>query len=139
MALRQDLAYDQKLDKVFGYVDLGEISVSNSEELATEALVFQIVSYTTYFKCPIAYFLIKNSLSSDLLAELLKTAVIMLDDIGITVRSMTCDGTPSNVKAYENLGCSLDQNNFKPHFPYPNGQHNIYCFLDAAHNVKISP
>lgn len=138
MALRQDLAYDQKLDKVFGYVDLGEISVSNPEELATEALVFQIVSYTTYFKCPIAYFLIKNSLSGDLLAELLKTAVTMLDDIGITVRSMTCDGAPSNVKAYECLGCSLDQNNFKPHIPHPNGQDNIYCFLDAAHMIKLA-
>ncbi|CAG4939186.1 unnamed protein product [Parnassius apollo] len=59
MALRQNLAYDQKLDKVVGYVDLGPIPVSDPEKLASEALVFQIVSYGVRFKSPIAYFLLQ--------------------------------------------------------------------------------
>ncbi|CAG5007331.1 unnamed protein product [Parnassius apollo] len=101
MALKQNLAYDQKLDKVVGYVDLGPIPVSDPEKLASVALVFQIVSYGIRFKCPIAYFFIANNLSGELLSELIKTTVILLDEIGVTVRSLTCDGAASNVKAYE--------------------------------------
>ncbi|CAG4944169.1 unnamed protein product [Colias eurytheme] len=138
MALKQDLIYDQKLDKVFGYVDLGKIVVSDPEEMATEALVFQIVSYTTHFKCPIAYFFIKNTLHAELLAELLHTAVVLLTEIGITVRSMTCDGAPSNIRAYQFLGCQLQPENFQPYFSHPNGRDKIYCFLDAAHMLKLA-
>lgn len=138
MALKQNLAYDQKLDKVVGYVDLGPISVSDPEKLASEALVFQIVSYGVRFKCPIAYFFIANSLPGELLSELIKTTIILLDEIGVTVRSLTCDGASSNIKAYEYLGCSLDQNNLKPSFQHPNGKSNIYCLLDAAHMLKLA-
>lgn len=138
MAVKQDLSYDPKLDKVFGYVDLGKILVTDPEEIATEALVFQIVSYTTYFKCPVAYFFIKNSLHGELLAELLNTVVLLLSEIGITVRSMTCDGAPSNIKAYQYLGCCLEQDNFKPYFPHPSSDSKIYCFLDAAHMLKLA-
>lgn len=138
MALKQDLAYDQKLDKVIGYVDLGPIPVCDQEKLATEALVFQIVSYSHRFKCPIAYFYIQNCLEGELLSELLKTAITLLYEIGITVRSLTCDGASSNVKAYKCLGCCLDQKDFRPYFQHPNGPNNVFCLLVAAHMLKLA-
>ncbi|RVE40921.1 hypothetical protein evm_014429 [Chilo suppressalis] len=138
MSVKKDLSPDQKTGKIFGYVDLGEITVSDPEQLASEALVFQIVSYGHYFKCPIAYFFIPNCLSGDLLAELLHTAIILLHEIDITVRSLTCDGAASNIKAYECLGCSLEEDNWKPYFLHPNSVTNVYCILDAAHILKLA-
>ncbi|CAG4938950.1 unnamed protein product [Parnassius apollo] len=82
----------------------GLIPASDPEKLASEALVFQIVSYGVRFKCPIAYFFLANNLSGELLSKLIKTTIILLDEIGVTVRSLTCDGASSNVKAYEYLG-----------------------------------
>ncbi|CAG5058857.1 unnamed protein product [Parnassius apollo] len=108
MALKQNLAYDQKLDKVVGYVDLEPIPVNYPEKLASEALVFKLC-LTMYVLIVQLHIFIANNLSGELLSELIKTTIILLDEIGVTVRSLTCDGASSNVKAYEYLGCSLEQ------------------------------
>lgn len=55
MSLRQQIVYDQTKDKHRGFIDYGTISQNISQEL-TEVLVFQIVSYTRKFKCPITCF-----------------------------------------------------------------------------------
>lgn len=55
MSIRSQLMYDKKTDKHYGYVNYG--GVANLEELSTEVLVLQIVSFTKKFKLPIAYFL----------------------------------------------------------------------------------
>lgn len=138
MSLKKDLAYAPKLGKVFGYVDLGNIPVSEPEQLASEALVYQIVSYSNYFKCPIGYFFTPNSLTGELLGQITLSILIHLQEIGITVRSITCDGAKCNIKALETLGCSLSQNDFKPYFLHPNGSTNVYCLLDAAHMLKLA-
>lgn len=58
MSLRQ-IVYDQTKDKHRGFIDYGTISQNISQEL-TEVLVFQIVSYTRKFKCPITYVFINK-------------------------------------------------------------------------------
>lgn len=138
MSLKQDIAYCPKLSKVFGYVDLGDIPVDDPEQLASECLVFQIVSYTNYFKCPIGYFFTHSCLTGELLGQLINTAIRMLHEIGITVRSLTCDGARSNVKAYEFLGCSLLKNDFRPYFLHMNGVSKVNCILDPAHMLKLA-
>lgn len=45
MAIRSQVLYDVQNDKFRGCIDYGNIAVENKEELAKEALVFQIVSY----------------------------------------------------------------------------------------------
>lgn len=135
MLLKKDLSRDQKTDKIYGYVDLGQIPVTDPEQLVSEALVFQIGHY---FKCPIPYFFIQNCLSEELLAELILTAIKLLQDIGITVHSLTCDGAVSNVKAYKHLVCSFNEDNWKPNFLHSNSLTNVYCLLDAAHMLKLA-
>ena len=51
-------------------------------------LVFQIVSYTNKFKCPIAYFFI-NKINASLQAQLIKCAIEKLYEVGVIVRSLT--------------------------------------------------
>lgn len=45
MKIRKFISYDPARDRNVGYVDLGGIETCDSEELASEALFFQIVSY----------------------------------------------------------------------------------------------
>lgn len=91
MAIRETRVYDPKLDKNVGYVNLGGIANDDSEQLATEALFLQIVSFTKPFKCPVAYFLI-NKVNAHMQAQIIKCIIDQLYNIGITVRSLTCDG-----------------------------------------------
>lgn len=86
MAIRSQLLYDVKNDKQCGYIDLGGITSAGTEELATEALVFMIVSYTRPFKCPIAYFYV-NKVTANLQSQIILTAIRKLFEIGIVVRS----------------------------------------------------
>lgn len=55
MVIRTQVIHDIKADKNEGFVDYDGFLHYNSEDLATEVLVFQIASYTNIFKCPIAY------------------------------------------------------------------------------------
>lgn len=64
MAITSQIVYDKKNDKHCGYVDYGRIA-ANFEELATEALVFQVVTYSKEMKLPIDYFFV-NKMSADL-------------------------------------------------------------------------
>lgn len=100
MAIRSQVLYDTKNDKFCGYINYGTIAVENKEELAKEALVFQIVSYRCKFKCPTAYFFI-NKINANLQAQLLLHAIQLLQEIGITVRSLTCDGCGTNKKTLD--------------------------------------
>lgn len=136
MAIRKGITYDKKSDKHYGYVDLGDIVNSSSEELATEALVFQIVSFEQKFKCPIAYFFV-NKIDSSIQHQLILIAIEKLSKIGITVRSITCDGCISNIKTLNLLGCNLSCENMRPFFKNPYGQDNVYCILDPCHLLKL--
>lgn len=137
MSIRSEIKYDHKSDKYWGYVDYGGILVNDSETLATEVLIFQIVSFTTKFKCPIAYFLI-NKISAHIQSQLLLAAIRYLGDINITVRSLTCDGTVTNLKSYELLGCDFSLNDMRTHFKHPQKDSKVHCLLDPPHMIKLS-
>ena len=61
MAIKSRVIYDTNNGMFKGYVDYGsagrELNLQyNEKDIASEALVFQIVSYSTKFKIPIAHF-----------------------------------------------------------------------------------
>lgn len=137
MAIKVGKQYDKGSDKYWGGVDLGGILTSDSETFATEALVFQIVSLKEKFVCPIAYFFIYK-ISAHLQAQLVLTAIRMLADINIVVRSLTADGTQVNIKSFEILGCNFALSNMKTHFDHPIKPTKVYCILDPAHMIKLA-
>lgn len=63
-----------------------------------------IVSLKEKFVCPIDYFFI-DKISADVQARL--AAIRMLDYMDIRVRTLTADGTTSNIKTFEKLGCDF--------------------------------
>lgn len=136
MSIRKQLVWNNNKKVYAGYVDMGSIVNIDAEELATEALVFQIVSYTEKFKCPIAYFLV-NKLSADLMSEIVRVCLLKLFSVGVLVRSVTCDGAAVNIQTLKNLGCSLNPDNFTPYFKHPANDSNVHAILDACHMLKL--
>lgn len=137
MSIKSEEVYEKYKDRKWGYVDLAGIITDESERLATEVLVLQIVSYKRKFKCPIGYFFICK-ISAAIQKQLIFTAICMLHDIGITVRSLTSDGTNVNVATYEMLGCNFsDTDNMIPNFKHPKQDSRIHCIFDPAHVIKL--
>lgn len=136
MSIKSEEVYEKYKDKKWGYVDLAGIVADETEQLATEVLVLQIVSYKRKFKCPIGYFFI-SKISAAIQTQLILTAIRMLHDINITVRSLTCDGTIVNVTTYENLGCNFRAPNMITSFRHPKKDTSIHCIFDPAHMVKL--
>lgn len=60
-----------------------------------------------------------------------------LYQIGIVVRSVTCDGCHTNTKTTQQLGCNLSSENPLPHFKHHQNNSNIYFILDACQMLKL--
>lgn len=138
MSIRKTVAYDKANDRHVGYVDLGGIHPVDAEELASELLLFAIVSYTKKFKCPAAYFFV-NKPNANVLAQLTQSVICELYAVGVTVRSVTCDGPVTNLRTLEVLGCVLQHDNLEPSFKHPCDETvTVHCILDPVHMLKLA-
>ena len=136
MMIRKQLVWDDSKKVNRGYVDVAQIVSAEVDELAREALVFQIVSYRKRFKCPVAYFLV-NKIPVDLLTTLIKTCIVKLYEVGVVVRTVTCDGAYANIQALRNLGCKLETESIISHFKHPSFDCNVHAILDPCHMMKL--
>ena len=82
MGIRKHVSWDPKRQCFVGYVDYG--AESNTEYVASEALVFLVVGIYANWKEPIAYFL-TNGISGFNLSQLLKETLERLHDIVVNV------------------------------------------------------
>ncbi|GFS08920.1 THAP domain-containing protein, partial [Elysia marginata] len=136
MAIRSEYVYDSKRKCYVGGVDLGSVKVGVSEDtLATEALVFMVVGLMGHWKQAIGYFLI-NKISADTQAQLVQGAITLLNDCGMHVRAVVCDGCNTNQATARILGCNLDANVVTNFFPNPVTGQKVYFLLDACHLIK---
>lgn len=140
MAIRQQLLWDQQQRKFQGFCDYGsEITMEKNEVEAKEALVFLVVSLKATWKFPIGYFL-KHQMTSAILAELIKTALCLTAQVGIRVRSITCDGESTNCGALQNLGCAIfveRYHDIKNAFLHPSLNYEVRVILDSCHMLKL--
>lgn len=135
MAIKKQLIWESSTGKYSGNIEFGD--GSENSELATEALVFLIVSLTKRFQCPIAYFFV-NKINSNVLSTLVTSAILKLYDIGIRIWSLTCDGTSSNVQCFKKLGCdfNVNESNFSSKFTV-GGKLECNALFDACHLLKL--
>ncbi|KYN29019.1 THAP domain-containing protein 9 [Trachymyrmex cornetzi] len=106
MAMRK-LIWNKSKKKFIGMCEYGNNTImEDSETPATEVLVFMLVSLTGKWKWPIAYFFI-NKISTSIQVKLIKTALILSQQSGIKVWSITCDGAYVNYSTMNLLGCDL--------------------------------
>lgn len=133
MSIRKQVIWDKKNNKFSGYVDLGNGFSDQNETYASEALVFMVVSMKEKFKCPVGYFLV-DKICAEVQAELVKTCILKLHEVGIDVVNLTFDGAQANIRTARLLGCNFEckETSFEV-----NGK-RVSVSLDACHMVKLA-
>lgn len=138
MAIRKQVLWDNSQGRFTGNVNYGGLIEVDFEMAASEALFLQIVSYTENFKSPVAYFLI-NKVDADLQSQIIINCIRSLFDSGIIIRSITSDGTQTNIATYNKLGCNFFSEKINSSFPHPcDPQIKVYCMLDTCHMLKLA-
>ena len=134
-SIRKHVEWDGK--RYRGFVDLGTDVDDDSVPEAKDALVLMVVSLNGSWKVPCGYFLV-DSLSGQEKANLVKTCLQKLSDVGIKIKSLTCDGPSSHFSMLKSLGAVLDPSNLRPSFPHPSDTDMRVCvILDACHTLKL--
>ena len=137
MAIRKHLECDGH--KYVGFTDIGNgiDDGDYSSPLASEAFVFMAVSLNSNWKVPLGYFLI-DGLSASERANLVKTCLLKLSDIGVKTVSLTCDGPSCNQSMIKLLGAKLHVDDLDPSFVHPaDSNQKIHVVLDACHMLKL--
>lgn len=137
MSIKKCIQYDASKGTNTGFVNLGVGGPTDSDDVATEVLVFMVVGLTGKWKAPVAYFL-TNSLQATTQHKLVKHTIISLNEIGIQTCAMTLDGHATNVAMCSLFGCQMDPAlELKSHFNIDGYDQPIYVFLDACHMIKL--
>ena len=124
-------------DRALGYVDIGTGVVDGASQVASEALVFMAVCVHSNWKVPVGYFFVKG-LNAEEKANLVTQCVSKLEDVGVTVVSLTCDGPTCHTAMLKRLGATIDPNNMRPEFAHPTKDGGVIrAFLDACHMIKL--
>ena len=135
MAIRQHVEWNGS--KFRGCVDLGSGICDDSTPVATEVLVFMVVSLCENWKIPVGYFFVKGLSGSDR-ANLVKQCLSKLYDIGVNIVSLTCDGIHCHFKMINELGAGLDPLNLQAFFVHPsNAVLKVHVVFDVCHMLKL--
>ena len=135
MAIKKHIEWDGK--RFVGYVDIGTGVDNDTAPVATEALVFLVVSLKGHWKVPVGYFFIEG-LFGDERANLIKQCLLKLHDVGVRIPTVTCDGPSCNFAMLEALGADLQPPNVRPYFDHPaDSSLKVYVVLEACHMLKL--
>ena len=139
MSIRKQTQWDRKEQRYTGFVDYGNAAGECSEEMASESLVFMVVGLTgASWKSVIRYFLC-NKIRSEVLAQLVQTALNILADIGFSIVSVILDGTIVNQEAASCLGCKVGSSfeSIVSSFPHPTRSYLVYMIFDVCDMLKL--
>ncbi|XP_041982493.1 uncharacterized protein LOC121735658 [Aricia agestis] len=135
IALKKRLIYNESLDKVEGFVDLGTgESMGRNNKIAGHALVFMIQGLKQKFKQPVAHYFVEGTIESEKLAVLIKNIVRAIQEAGFNVLSTVCDQGPTNIGAINLLrkfnGLSTEANYFLI------DEQKVFIIFDIPHLFK---
>jgi len=102
MSIKTCLEYNKSLDFIEGYEDLGHLG--RSEKSAKLVLVVMIRGLYNKWKLPFAYFFSSTGVTGDQMANIARSGVIKLTEIGFSLSIITCDQGTSNPKIFSLLG-----------------------------------
>jgi hypothetical protein len=164
MAIKKGIHWDSKLKKYFGFDEFPSVPTAESDKkngsVATEALVYYLVSLDGRWKTPVAYYF-TNHVDSKRLAKLTTEILVECANFGVTVTSVVFDGLPTNIQMATHLGANLKlpdvlttattrrrnsrvttKNDltkpFNPYFKHPSTNEPVYVMLDACHMLKLA-
>ncbi|KAJ8728605.1 hypothetical protein PYW07_006301 [Mythimna separata] len=135
MALKKRLMYNEAMDQVDGYVDLGtEDSMGRCNKVSGHALVFTIQFLKKKFKQPIAHYFVEGTIETEKLAVLIKNIVRTIHAARFNVVSTVCDQGPTNIGAMNLLkkfdGLTSEDNYFFV------DKRKVHIIFDVPHLFK---
>lgn len=135
--IRKGLFYCNEKQSFVGFSTY--INTSNDEsdgsvpKIANEALVYMVAG--TNFKIPVGYELVSGLDGIDRAALILQV-IKEVEEAGVKIISLTGDGLPANVVAYETLGARFDLS--QPYFQSPTyPDQRIFIIFDPSHMLKL--
>ena len=141
ITIKKFLQFEPRLGRGFGYVDFGGIfGVGAQNILAKDALFAMVTGLRSFWKLPVAWFLI-DGVSAKELAEIIKLSIYKCQEVGVRIRTTVMDGTTTNFSAFNNLGCNLkperpcEMKTSFPH-PHPDIEGPVYALMDPGHMIK---
>ena len=139
MSIKSSTIYNKTTGSFEGFVDFGCDIISDDENsVATEALVFMLVSLRKNWKYPIGYVLI-NKIDATNLHSLLSQALQYSVENNLKVYSITMDGTSTNLAAMKLFGCKLyDSGDVDGKFQFPGYSHDMFFIPGACHMIKLA-
>jgi hypothetical protein len=107
ISLKTSVSYDCKTDCIVGYENFGQLG--STGKLANHALVLMARGLLTKWKQPLAYFLVSNTTSADLLKRIIEQCIGKLSDVGFTTVCIICDQGATNQQMFKLFGVTPDQ------------------------------
>lgn len=137
MEIKKQLQLDAN-GKVQGFIDLGSGNLNDdSLPQATKALAILAVGLYGCWKLPLGYWFTDGA-NGTFLASVITSSTEKLYEVGCVEVSVTADGAPCNVKAFETLGCKFHSTNLQSLFPHPsNASMKVCAILDVCHMMKL--
>ena len=136
MSIRKETRWDKKHFKFVGNINYGNIRGEDPENIATNVLAIISVGLKSPWQMPIAYFP-TNKTSSEIQAQLIKKAIILLLHENIIVKAITFDGAAKNIATARKLGCNISV--LQGSFIHPcRPDLKVYVILDICHMLKLA-
>lgn len=140
MQVRQSVNLNVKNMKLIGIQDFGKDhskTVKTSDKCADHALVFMFASLAANISQPVAVYGAKGPTNGTCLATLILEIIKKLEQCGVFVDGLVCDGASTNRRMWKefNISGKLKDTNFKILHPM-NDERELFFFSDAPHLIK---
>lgn len=132
MSLQKGIYVNSSQGFLDGFENYGHLGRTSA--IATHALTFVLRGLHSNWKVPIGYFLTKNTVPTEVLAQLLPDAIKMCQSIGLNVVASISDQGATNRGAISMLRDLCDRGEYEP--VYEIGGATIVHLFDTPHLLK---
>ncbi len=135
MSLKKALGYDPKLKNYIGVCTITDPE-EQEEILATQLLVFMLVSLDGLWRQPLGYWFTHHENASNL-SNLVDEGLRLTHENDIEIAGIVFDGAATNIAMSNKMGANLCIQNMKNWFHHPVTHAKVYIFPDACHMLKL--
>ena len=134
MNLKETYAFDKNTFQVLGFTDLGDHTPEKQKDkLGNHALVLMYQPFAGSWVLPIGCFLSRGAAPSKVLYHILLEAIVLLENSGVRVSGIICDGAQWNRGMWNLFHITEDQVHAE-HICDPHRK--LWFFSDFPHLIK---
>lgn len=135
-------------NKQYGMAEFGDLMGKDGKPaVATQLLVFMVVSIDSKWKIPIGYFPFW-SMDAEQKSDIITKAVLRVEETGVKIIGLTFDGSPINFSVMNVLGVDVKKNRLQDVYKCtvvddeagdqcPSRAKELYMFPDPCHMIKL--